>query len=343
MAAGSGTAPENDHAPGGPEGWGPPRGGLVSPDPFHPLFPTERIDRVNAPRIRARIEANPSVLAAIDGLIALHGGIPIGIVHASDPETEDGQAALAWAVGIVNASGALFQAVGPIPGVLAADFVRYTLERAIARVGDIGAATRTAGLVGRPEPISLVANVGQETRSVLLRPGEIAMKFTSASQEDRVTYNALIERAQEFFGHPTSKGGRPSRDSGTDPGLTERTRLAAKLADWGGYTDEMIAEFFGWLPLGEGTGAAAHQAQVSKASEYVRDGRTLLDRELGVGWQANCPPQLGARAVLLTKDRPPQGRRRRVRKGFGSDSGEAAGRRRAVSEDFGGNSAEEDR
>ncbi|MDP9354751.1 MAG: hypothetical protein M3R02_05625 [Chloroflexota bacterium] len=148
-----------------------------------------------------------------------------------------------------------------------------------------------ASVVGLLEPVDLRANPPGSglIHAVPLRPGEIAMKFTTATQRDREPYDALVDKIQtsELFGYAKARdpGGRPQRDETFV--LVALAKVAAKLHHWPSpsWEHQQIAELFGW----EGSAASVRE----RVRRAIRKGEELLDKELGgPAWRVKVPPKI---------------------------------------------------
>ncbi len=149
-----------------------------------------------------------------------------------------------------------------------------------------------ASVVGLLEPVDLRANPPGSGLfpAILLRPGEIAMRFTTATRRDRAPYDTLVDKIQtsELFGYAKDPGGRKPRDE--DEELVALAKVAAKLHHWPSpsWEHQQIAELFGW----EGSAASVRE----RVRRAIRKGEEILDKEMGgPTWRVKVPPKITER------------------------------------------------
>jgi len=306
MATESETAPQSSNDPRFPleiEGWlwipgDGPNESYYRPDPRHELHPYQQELR-RRPGLLRRLERDPQLRGVVDSLA---------------PETRTVSDAIR--------SEALRSGVTPLLYRGSDRFLSSlidTIHDAARSLGpaDIASETKFHYLGSQIVPPEYLPRWVVPIDPVMLwidTDGVITMRFTGASAGERDNYNDLIRSAQKALGYRGNEGGRPR--SVDNPVAMEQSRMAAKLAHWGGFTNEMIAETFEWLPVepdataDAATMRARRKKQIDKASRYVGDGERDLKKGIGPDWRSRVPPELRARALALA--RAPDAKQRRV-------------------------------
>lgn len=141
-------------------------------------------------------------------------------------------------------------------------------------------------LMGVPQPstIFLRANASRCSVDLAVAPGDLVMKFTTASATERERFGPAIKLLQREWGYQKDQGGPLPRPLDQTKG--DQVRVMAKLYHWAGWTHAQIAEIFGWR------GNA--KSDDEKIRLYIRDGEKALanETELGPDWQSNPPSVL---------------------------------------------------
>lgn len=261
------------------EGWLLGSEGVAFPDPSnkktYPL--SQRIERL-AKQDAALLDANEATQREVTQLRQTYGR-PLQLaldLGASDPESPaTGQ----FLVSVLERfTPALYEAAAKCrpPDVLFGSRVLYLIER-------VAPLDLTQQLVARglPPPLTLSVNLSEQEYALLLPPGQFAMTFTRASQNDRDAYNTLISNQQAALGYHKHPGGKPRIED--DPIKTEQAKTVVRLA-WMGLTAPEIAAFFGWPD----SPAAAEK----RVSHYIDAGLGPLLRDVP-GWaNGRRPPQV---------------------------------------------------
>ncbi len=293
MTAESGTAEiddadslKNTHI--APEGWFASVDGISAiPDHTHPLFPDPRLEKID-PRLRAQLEDMPQLREAIAAFTQvwksrvneLQRRLDLALDSEIDTDMEIFREQLAALIDRVRQEVSDIAQRHTPPGVSAANCSRYIIAQTFSEETVIGSAiVKTAGYL---QPVVLTMNISDKPWTTLVRPGEIVMKFTGASQSERSLYDPLITKAQERFKHQKDPGKRPSRKD--DSQKAEQLRTTAKLHHWMGWSANEIAAFMGW----EGS----PETKRERVRRALRDGEELLTSEIGVNWKVNPPDGL---------------------------------------------------
>ncbi|MDP9473502.1 MAG: hypothetical protein M3Q71_23040 [Chloroflexota bacterium] len=309
------TAPKTDDAEGNdnyrpvPPGWLDPGNGLLRLDPEHPSYPNSQ--KRHEKGSRKRLKTNPKIIAAIETLQEQFQPITADYLRVRRTYRDNGwerteQATLrSLSNALPYISDELIAAAEACAGPDTAPVHvcrDYLLEQTLLpEIAD--------RLTDPLEPVFLRANASPHAEYLIINPGEIVMRFTGATTRERgEALSGPITKLQAAWGYShADTGGRPSwRD---DPIAQEQRRTAAKLAYWADFTDQMVAEFFGWIDASTPQEKARHQ--VKKAGQYVSDGVTLLKEERGGHWRTpeNVPPHMKKRREHVAEVRTKRERR----------------------------------
>ena len=282
--SGTGPAKEQPTPTPPPEGWRRRPSGALWPDHHHTLYPGDLTARRKA-KFRPRLEQDPALATAKDALLAQYGPAldhyrTVHLTGSWDEETERAYDRTVWE--LIQAIEARSR---PTEGTERADhhMRSYFLAEQVFTALEFPPEGIDAAS-GEFEPILLVANAGEAPLGMKIYPGEIAMKFTQASQTDREAHNGLIRSAQRSFGYPPNEGGRPRRDQKEEPSLLALT--AAKLYHWRQWKFETIDAFLELPRQGDTQGTEAAQ---QRGRRYVQTGEAELARRYGPTWRTPPP------------------------------------------------------
>ncbi len=296
MVAESGTAPEEW---GTPQGWEPliPGRRFFRLAPTHPDYPHDwRTTYAEAER--RRLEADERTTAAIGRLGELWSLVERAM--KTTPRFEDFYQAIRVILDALDREAEL------IPVSDATTRRAYLAEQVLPE--------NLASLAGMftSNPVEIVVNDDTESMPASVAPGETLIRLAGmpVGRFDKlflrfVTEAQTIARQNEH----RNKGGRRARPA--DPQIAERCKTAAKLAHWGGYSNPQIAEFFGWCSA-EMTRKQLRD-QADRAGEYVVDGTSLLEKEIGPDWNhpKRIPQRLRERVLLIQQVKSGRERRRK--------------------------------
>jgi len=232
----------------------------------------QRLDRME-PGIRERLDGAADVAATITDIIERHQIDPADFDHP-DADVEGTEVYNRIVACTLDAIAAITEAapkIGP-SGMMVANTMRHLIAHVFGDP-DLPPGERL-------HPIRLLANVGQEVRSVEYGPGDIAMIFGAAREADREAYGGLIDAMQTYMGHPTNKGGRPRRE--VDPTLSRIALFAAKMHHWRGWPLAIVDQLLD-LPR-RGVGDNTESAE-QRARRYVETGEKQLQNQYGLRWQ----------------------------------------------------------
>ncbi len=255
------------------DGWILSDEGIASPNRSHPKgAPGSRVDEI-APRLRAELDNDPAIQEATRTLLetfAERGRAVFDHLDDQYPDLTDEDlhpAVAAFLESLVPAAWS--QAVNvSTPGSTVEGRVIYFVKRVCSELG-------LKGDPWLPSPVNLIVNINHPGWLIPLHPGEIAMTFTTATQEDRDAYTSLIRQAQEALGYEPNKGGR--RRIEDDKVAAEQAKTVAKLA-WMGLSTAEIGAFFAWKDKATGD-PITPKAVEHRVADYLERGKTLLARE----------------------------------------------------------------